>query len=183
MRIFSNFFYPFIILAIKLDDGGPTFYVPERIGQNGKNFRPFKFRTMKVGAPISWFGKNDPRVTRVGRFLRKTSLDELPQLWNVFLGDISMVGPRPDVADFARELEQKIPYYKVRTLIKPGLAGWALVSQRVMGENPSSVEETRERLAYDLYYIKNRSFILDLAIILKTINLVLVRIGIVRKIA
>ncbi|MDP3934670.1 MAG: exopolysaccharide biosynthesis polyprenyl glycosylphosphotransferase [Candidatus Giovannonibacteria bacterium] len=179
----SLIFYPFIILAIKLDDGGPIFYVPERIGQNGKNFRPFKFRTMKVGAPVSWFGKNDPRVTRVGRFLRKTSLDELPQLWNVFLGDISMVGPRPDVADFARELEQKIPYYKVRTLIKPGLAGWALVSQKVKGENPSSVEETRERLAYDLYYIKNRSFILDMAIILKTINMVFKRLGIIKKVA
>ena len=171
----SLIFYPFIILAIKLDDGGPIFYVPKRVGQNGKHFRPFKFRTMKVGAPVSWFGKNDPRVTRAGRFLRKTSLDELPQLWNVFLGDISMVGPRPDVVDFAGELEQKIPYYQVRTLIKPGLTGWAQVSQKVKGENPSSVEETKERLAYDLYYIKNRSFILDMTIILKTINLVLSR--------
>ena len=173
----SLIFYPFIILVIKLDDGGPVFYVPERIGQNGRKFRPFKFRTMKVGAPVSWFEKDDPRVTRAGRFLRKTSLDELPQLWNVFLGDISLVGPRPDVADFARELEQKIPYYKVRTLIKPGLTGWAQVSQKVKGENPSSVEETKERLAYDLYYIKNRSFLLDLAIILKTLHLVLSRIG------
>lgn len=173
----SLVFYPFIILVIKLDDGGPVFYVPERAGQNGKKFKPFKFRTMKVGAPVSWLKKNDPRVTRVGKFLRKTSLDELPQLWNVFLGDISLVGPRPDVADFARELEEKIPYYKVRTLIKPGLTGWAQVSQKVKGLNPSSVEETKERLAYDLYYIKNRSFLLDLAIILKTLHLVLSRIG------
>lgn len=173
----SLIFYPFIILAVKLDDGGPIFYVPERVGQNGRKFRPFKFRTMKVGAPVSWFEKNDPRVTRVGKFLRKTSLDELPQLWNVFLGDISLVGPRPDVADFARELERKIPYYKVRTLIKPGLTGWAQVSQKVRDFNPSSVEETKERLAYDLYYIKNRSFLLDLAIILKTLHLVLSRIG------
>lgn len=178
--IISLIFYPFIIVAIKLDDGGPIFYVPERIGQSGKYFKPFKFRTMKVGAPVSWFKKDDPRVTRVGKFLRKISLDELPQLWNVFLGDISLVGPRPDVAEFAKILEEKIPYYKTRTLIKPGLTGWAQVSQKVRGENPSSVEETKERLAYDLYYIKNRSFLLDLAIILKTINLVLSRIGFLR---
>jgi len=99
----------------------------------------------------------------------------------VFLGNISMVGPRPDLVDFAEVLEKQIPYYKVRTLIKPGLTGWAQVSQKFLGDrNPSSIEETKERLAYDLYYIKNRSFLLDLAIILKTINLVLSRIGFLR---
>src|SRR3989344_6866201 len=175
--IASLFFHPFIIIAIKLDDGGPIFYVPERVGKSGKLFKPFKFRTMKVGVTISWFEKNDSRVTRVGKFLRKTSLDELPQLWNIFLGDISLVGPRPDIINFAEELEQNIPYYKVRTLIKPGLTGWAQVSQHVEGENPSSVEETKDRLAYDIYYIKNRSFLLDLAILAKTAHLVLSRIG------
>lgn len=174
-------FYPFIILAIKLDDVGPIFYVPKRVGQGGKIFHLFKFRTMRVDADASWPKENDPRVTRVGKFLRKTSLDELPQLWNVLLGDISTVGPRPDLIDFSEVLEKQIPYYNVRTLIKPGLTGWAQVSQKFAGEkNPSSVEETKERLAYDLYYIKNRSFLLDLAIILKTINLVLSRIGFLR---
>lgn len=177
LGIASLCFYPFIIIAIKLDDGGPIFYVPERVGKDGKLFKPFKFRTMKVGATVSWFEKNDSRVTRVGRFLRKTSLDELPQLWNIFMGDISLVGPRPDIINFAEELERNIPYYKVRTLIKPGLTGWAQVSQKVKGENPSSVEETKDRLAYDIYYIKNRSFLLDLAIIAKTSHLVLSRIG------
>lgn len=177
----SLIFYPFVILAIKLDDGGPIFYVPKRVGRKGKIFWLFKFRTMRVDAPASWPKENDPRVTRVGKFLRKTSLDELPQLWNVLLGDISMVGPRPDLIDFAEVLEKQIPYYRVRTLIKPGLTGWAQVSQKFAGEkNPSSVEETKDRLAYDLYYVKNRSFLLDLAIILKTINLVLSRIGFLR---
>ncbi|KKT28722.1 MAG: Sugar transferase [Parcubacteria group bacterium GW2011_GWC1_44_10] len=177
----SLVFYPFIILAIKLDDSGPIFHIPKRVGAGGKIFDLFKFRTMRVDADARWPEKNDPRVTRVGRFLRKTSLDELPQLWNVFLGNISMVGPRPDLVDFAEVLEKQIPYYKVRTLIKPGLTGWAQVSQKFLGDrNPSSIEETKERLAYDLYYIKNRSFLLDLAIILKTINLVLSRIGFLR---
>lgn len=175
--IISLIFYPFIILAIKLDDGGPIFYIPKRVGQNGKIFRLLKIRTMRVDADARWPEKNDPRVTRVGRFLRKTTLDELPQLWNVLLGDLSLVGPRPDLVDFAKILEEKIPYYKVRTLIKPGLTGWAVVSQKVDGENPSSVKETEERLAYDFYYLKNRSFILDIAIILKTINRVLSRMG------
>ena len=173
----SLVFYPFIIAAIKLDDGGPVFYVPKRVGKKGRIFRLFKFRTMKVDAGAAWPGKNDPRVTRIGRFLRKTSLDELPQLWNVFLGHISLVGPRPDLIDFAEILRKEIPYYDVRTLIKPGLTGWAQVSQRVEGENPSSIEETKDRLAYDIYYIKNRSFLLDLAIIAKTAHLVLSRMG------
>ena len=133
---------------------------------------------MKVDAGAKWPEENDPRVTGVGRFLRKTSLDELPQLWNVFLGHISLVGPRPDLIDFAEILRAQIPYYDVRTLIKPGLTGWAQVSQRFDGEkNPSSVEDTKDRLAYDIYYIKNRSFLLDLAILAKTAHLVLSRIG------
>lgn len=176
----SLFFYPFIILAIKFDDGGPIFYVPERVGNGGVIFRLFKFRTMRIDAGARWPEKNDPRVTRVGKFLRRASLDELPQLWNVFWGDISLVGPRPDLVDFAEVLRKHIPYYDVRTLIKPGLTGWAQVSQSVAGENPSGVAETRERLAYDIYYIKNRSILLDLAIILKTLRLVLIRMGFIK---
>ncbi len=178
--VVSLAFYPFIVLAIKFGDGGPVFYVPKRVGRNGRVFNLIKFRTMRVDAEAKWPSKNDPRVTRVGKFLRKTSLDELPQLWNVLKGDISLVGPRPDLIDFAKILRAKIPYYDVRTLIKPGLTGWALVSQTVAGENPSSLEETETRLSYDIYYIKNRSLVLDLAIILKTIKLVLGRMGLLK---
>lgn len=169
--------YPFIALAIKLDDGGPIFYIPERIGQYAKKFKLVKFRTMKVDSDARWPQKNDPRITKVGRFLRRTRLDELPQLWNVFKGDMSLVGPRPDLIAFYNLLKDKIPYYSIRTLVKPGLTGWAQVAQQVEGGNPSSVKETEGRLAYDIYYIKNRSFILDIAIILKTIKTVLSRPG------
>lgn len=162
--------HPFIMLAIKLDDGGPVFYVPNRVGRNGRVFKLFKFRTMRVNADARWPERNDPRVTKVGRFLRKAALDEIPQLWNLFKGDVSLVGPRPDLVDFAEILRKEIPYYDVRTIMKPGLTGWAQVSQKVSGENPSSVAETRERLAYDIYYIKNRSFLLDMAILIKTLR-------------
>ncbi|OGF62514.1 hypothetical protein A2926_02130 [Candidatus Giovannonibacteria bacterium RIFCSPLOWO2_01_FULL_44_40] len=179
--LISLLFYPLIIPAIKLESRGPALFTQDRVGKGGKLLKIYKFRTMYSTSYSAWSHGSDPRVTGVGKFLRKTSLDELPQLWNVLKGDISFVGPRPDFINFATELEQKIPYYKVRTLIKPGLTGWAQVSQKFFGDkNPSSIEETKERLAYDLYYIKNRSFLLDLAIILKTINLVLSRIGFLR---
>jgi len=171
---------PFIVLAIKLDDGGPVFHIPKRIGQHGKIFNLLKFRTMRQDAGALWPKKNDSRVTRVGKFLRKTSLDELPQIWNILRGQLSLVGPRPDLLEFAEILRNQIPYYNIRTIIKPGLTGWAQVSQTVAGLNPSSVEETEARLAYDIYYIKNRSIILDLAIVLKTVKLVLTRIGFIR---
>ena len=129
---------------------------------------------MRVDADSKWPEKGDKRITKVGNFLRKTRLDELPQLWNVFVGDMSFVGPRPDFLDFAQKLEKEIPYYNIRSLIKPGLTGWAQIQQTA----PSSVEETEKRLAYDIYYIKNRSIILDLTIILKTIRIMLSRSGV-----
>jgi lipopolysaccharide/colanic/teichoic acid biosynthesis glycosyltransferase len=118
--------------------------------------------------------KADPRITRFGRFLRKYSIDELPQLLNVVRGDISLIGPRPDLEAMGKDLAQRLPYYTVRNLIKPGLSGWAQIKQDIA---PHSLEETRERLAYDLYYLKNRSFILDLTIALKTVKTLLSRTG------
>lgn len=169
----SSLLLPFVVIAIKLDDNGPIFHIQNRIGQHGKIFQLTKFRTMRVGADARWPEKNDPRVTRVGRFLRASRLDEFPQFWNVLRGDLSVVGPRPDLADFAKTLETNISYYKIRNLIKPGITGWAQIHQFA----PSSIEETRRRLAYDIFYIKNRSLILDLAIILKTIKILLSKMG------
>ena len=167
--LISLVFYPFIILAIKLDDGGPVFFINSRVGQKNEVFRQIKFRTMCVNADARWLDKNDKQITRIGRFLRRTRLDELPQLWNVLKGDMSFVGPRPDFTEFAKTLEAEIPYYNIRNLIKPGLTGWAQIQQLP----PRSVEETHKRLAYDIYYIKNRSLLLDLTIILQTVRTVL----------
>jgi len=165
----SLIFYPLIILAIKLDDGGPVFFVNSRVGQKNKIFKQIKFRTMCVNADARWLDKNDKQITRIGNWLRRTRLDELPQLWNVLKGDMSFVGPRPDFAEFTKILETKIPYYNIRNLIKPGLTGWAQIQQLA----PRSVEETHKRLAYDIYYIKNRSIMLDLTIILQTVRTIL----------
>lgn len=165
----SLIFYPLIILAIKLDDGGPVFFVNSRVGQKNKIFEQIKFRTMCVNADVCWLDKSNKQITRIGSWLRRTRLDELPQLWNVLKGDMSFVGPRPDFVEFAKILETKIPYYNIRNLIKPGLTGWAQIQQLA----PRSVEETHKRLAYDVYYIKNRSLLLDLTIILQTVRTIL----------
>lgn len=164
---------PFVTIAVKLDDGGPIFHFQNRIGQHEKIFRLVKFRTMRVNADVRWPEKNDPRVTRVGRFLRASRLDELPQFFNVLKGDMSVVGPRPDLVNFAKVLENNIPYYNVRYLIKPGLSGWAQIHQFA----PASIKETQKRLTYDIFYIKNRSLVLDMAIILKTLKIFISRMG------
>lgn len=173
--VLSLAFYPFIALLIKFSDGGPVFFVNERIGQGGAVFRQIKFRTMSVDADARWPEKNDQRIIRGGKFLRATRLDELPQLWNVLRGDMSFVGPRPDFAAFAKTLEEHIPYYTIRNLIKPGLTGWAQIQQQ---KPPASVEETEQRLAYDIYYLKNRSLWLDLTVILQTIRIMVSRRGV-----
>jgi len=170
----SLILYPFVYLAIKLDDGGPVFIMQERIGEGNKIVKTIKFRSMNVNDAGVWPTKGDRRITRVGRFLRTTRIDELPQLWNVLLGDMSLIGPRPDIIGLGKELESKIPYYTIRNLIKPGLSGWAQIKQDFP---PHTLEETRARLAYDLYYLKNRSFFLDLKIALKTIKTLLSRSG------
>ncbi len=162
-----------VALMVKLTSRGPIIYTQTRIGEHGKEFVVYKFRTMKMHENHSWPEKNDERITTIGKFLRKTHLDELPQLWNVVKGDVSVVGPRPDFVDFYKKLESEIPYYSIRTIIKPGLTGWAQVHKPII----ASVDDTKERLEYDIYYIKNRSLILDLAILLKTFKVLLMAGG------
>lgn len=160
-----------ISLAIKLTSEGPIFYSQVRTGLNGKKFRVYKFRSMYQNAEakgIQWAKKKDPRITPVGNFIRLTRIDELPQLWNVFKGDMSLVGPRPERPEFDISLREEIPYYDVRYLVKPGITGWAQVSYPY----GASVEDSYQKVAYDLYYIKNYSLILDLSIAFKTLRVV-----------
>jgi len=169
-------FWPIIALAVKLESRGPAFFRQTRVGINGKHFQILKFRSMaETGNDASPAVKNDKRVTKVGSFLRKTRLDEIPQAINILKGEMSFVGPRPERPEFAENLEKQIPFYKERTLVKPGITGWDQVS----GEYHSpSYEDSLKKLQYDLFYIKNRSIYLDLSIILKTISTVLSRKGI-----
>ncbi|HLP44160.1 MAG TPA: exopolysaccharide biosynthesis polyprenyl glycosylphosphotransferase [Candidatus Nanoarchaeia archaeon] len=165
----SLLFYPLIIIAIKLEDGGPIFFAQDRVGQNNKIFTTYKFRSMTVHNEKDGIAK-DAEVTRIGNFLRKTRLDELPQIWNVIRGDLSLVGPRPEIPALVEVYEKEIPYYNVRHLIKPGLSGWAQLYQRTPPKWAAAVHETKLKLSYDLYYLKNRSFMLDVKIGLKTIK-------------
>jgi lipopolysaccharide/colanic/teichoic acid biosynthesis glycosyltransferase len=160
---------PFIALAIALDDRGPLFYSQDRVGQNGRIFRLFKIRTMRTNAENGeslWATRNDPRVTRVGRFLRRTRLDEFPQFLNVLLGQMSIVGPRPERPDIVQRLSEQIPYYAERHLAKPGITGWAQISFRY----GSSVADARRKLQFDLFYLKHACFELDLIILLRTLG-------------
>ena len=175
----SLLFYPFIALAIKLNSRGPIFYTQKRVGQDSQIFKIVKFRSMINNAETNgaqWATKYDPRVTGAGKFLRKTRLDEIPQLWNILKGEMSFVGPRPERPEFVfgTNMEREIPFYQIRHLIKPGLTGWAQINF----EYGSSYEDTIEKLQYDFFYLKNRSFILDLSIILKTIKIILSREGV-----
>ncbi|MBI2625305.1 MAG: exopolysaccharide biosynthesis polyprenyl glycosylphosphotransferase [Candidatus Nealsonbacteria bacterium] len=161
---------PLIALFIKAGDGSSVIYKQERIGKDGKAFLLYKFRSMiaeaeKMGAV--WAEKEDPRVTNIGRFIRKTHLDELPQMINVIKGDISLVGPRPERPEFVLGLEKQIPHYHLRHLIRPGFTGWAQIKFRY----GRSIIDSQEKFHYDLYYLKNRSFFLDLGILLRTFQL------------
>jgi sugar transferase (PEP-CTERM system associated) len=162
-----------IALAIKLDSKAPVFYRQRRVGQGGRIFEVIKFRTMmkdaEEGCGAVWASSNDERTTRVGKILRLTRLDELPQLINVLKEEMSFVGPRPERPEFVRELEKKIPYYSLRHTVKPGITGWAQVNYRY----GASVEDAIEKLKYDLFYVQNMSIFLDLRILLKTIQVVL----------
>jgi len=172
LGLISLIFYPLIILTIKLFSPGPIFYRQKRVGRLGKEFTIIKFRTMIPGAEKNgpkWAEENDERVTKIGRFLRNTRLDELPQLFNILKGEMSFVGPRPERPEFVKDLTKKIPHYHLRHLIRPGLTGWAQINYPY----GASVKDALKKLQYDLFYLKNRSFILDLKIILKTINLIL----------
>lgn len=170
-------FVPIIALAIKTSSSGPIFYRQKRVGQNEKTFKIIKFRTMTQDAEKEtgaiWAQENDPRITWLGKVLRKSRIDELPQLWNIFKGEMSFVGPRAERPEFYEKLRNEVPFYEERNIIKPGLSGWAQINYRY----GSSVADTVEKLQYDLYYIKNRSLVLDLGIILKTINIALRQAG------
>ncbi|MBI2057531.1 MAG: sugar transferase [Candidatus Yanofskybacteria bacterium] len=173
---------PLIALAIKLNSPGTVFFRQTRVGQLGKHFKIIKFRTMAAdskdgsaegGTGAVWAQEDDPRITGVGKFLRRTRLDELPQLWNVLKGEMSLVGPRAERPEFHGELEKSLPFYEERYLIKPGLTGWAQIKYRY----GSSVKDAAEKLQYDLFYIKHRSLVLDLSIVLKTLNIVIRQAG------
>ncbi len=167
--ILSLVFYPFVILAIKLDDGGPIFISQERVGENGALIKAYKFRSMSRNETDLNKGITNNKITRVGGFLRKSRIDELPQIWAVVAGSLSLIGPRPELPSGVALYEKEIPYYGIRHLIKPGLSGWAqLYAQH--GHHGIATEETIDKLSYDLYYLKNRSFLLDIKIALKTIK-------------
>jgi len=158
-------------ILIKLEDKGPVFYKQERVGKDKKVILLWKFRSMKTdsekrGEP-RWAEVKDPRVTRIGRFLRRSHLDEVPQMLNVLKGDISLAGPRPERPEFVKKLEKEIPHYHLRHIIKPGFTGWGQIKFRYA----RTIMDSHEKFQYDLYYIKNRSFFLDLGILLKTFQL------------
>lgn len=169
--------YPFVIAAIMLEDGGPIFITQERIGEHNRTFRLVKFRTMTGNDSGDETLKSTLRVTKVGAFLRKTRIDELPQLWDVVRGDLSLIGPRPELPALVSHYVATVPFYNIRHLIKPGLSGWAQVYHQAHPHHGADVEETRNKLSYDLYYLKNRSFLLDFTIVLKTIRIVCSRVG------
>jgi len=170
---------PFMVLtaiAVALESGFPILYCQERVGESGRTFTLFKFRSMRKdaeqGRPM-WAADGDERVTRIGRFIRLTRLDELPQIWNILRGDMSFVGPRPERPFFVAELAKEIPFYMQRHAVKPGLTGWAQVKYRY----GSSIEDAMEKLRYDLYYIKHLSVFFDLTIVFDTVKVVLFRKG------
>ena len=161
--------FPFVALGIFIEDGGPVFYSHERVGKNDKRIKISKFRSMST--------IEKEKVTKVGVFLRKTRLDELPQFWAVLKGDLSLIGPRPEKPDLVELYDKEIPYYNIRHLIKPGLSGWAQICQENPPKFEVNFEDTKTKLSYDLYYLKNKSAMLDLMISLKTIKTLISRVG------
>jgi sugar transferase (PEP-CTERM system associated) len=168
--------FPIVVLLVRCSSPGPIFFRQQRVGLNGRIFTIYKFRTMVADAEAEgakWATKNDPRVTRLGQFMRKTRLDEVPQLWNVLRGDMSFVGPRPERPEFVSWLSEEIPFYDVRTMIRPGLTGWAQIRYGY----GATLAESREKLAYDLYYVKHKTLGLDLLIMFETIKTIIRRRG------
>jgi exopolysaccharide biosynthesis polyprenyl glycosylphosphotransferase len=164
-------------IAIKLDSRGPLIYRQERVGLGGRPFMCLKFRSMRVDAEkdgvARWATKNDSRVTRVGAFIRKCRIDELPQLISVLRGEMSLVGPRPERPSFVQQLQAEIPFYDIRHSVKPGVTGWA----QVRYSYGASVEDARRKHQFDLYYVKNHSLFLDLLVLVETVSVVLFREG------
>ncbi|MDD4476947.1 MAG: sugar transferase [Patescibacteria group bacterium] len=177
MGIFFAITFPFVALAIKSNSRGSIFFKQERTGKSGKKFTIYKYRTMKSMSPdgsaeISgpqFASTGDARITLVGKFLRKTRLDEIPQFINILKKEMSLVGPRPERPEFVKQLTEKMPFYALRHLVKPGITGWAQLHESYYG----TIEENLRKLEYDLFYIKNRGPVLDMAILLKTINVIL----------
>jgi exopolysaccharide biosynthesis polyprenyl glycosylphosphotransferase len=173
------FTLPLLLLVaflIKVDSTGPVLYRQSRVGLHGRIFTMLKFRSMRVNAEVAgpcWATDRDPRMTRIGAFIRATRLDEVPQLLNVLRGDMSLVGPRPERPHFVQQLDAIIPRYNERTHVLPGITGWAQINYPY----GASVEDARAKLAFDLFYINNRALLLDLRILLRTIPVVLFRIG------
>ena len=169
--LLSLLILPFIALAIKLESKGPLIYKQKRVGLNNKVFTVYKLRSMAKNAEkngAQWAKENDSRITKVGKFIRKTRIDEIPQFINILKGNMSFVGPRPERPEFVTTLKEEIPFYNERHLVKPGLSGWAQISFPY----GASVDDAKQKLQYDLFYIKNQSIALDISIILKTINTV-----------
>ena len=159
-------------LLIKLESKGPAFYRQVRVGLYNQPFSVIKLRSMRQDAEVDgaqWAQKDDPRVTRLGKFIRKVRIDELPQCWSVLKGEMSFVGPRPERPEFVADLEQKLPYYAERHMVKPGITGWAQINYPY----GASIEDSRHKLEYDLYYAKNYTPFLDLLILLQTLRVVL----------
>lgn len=176
---FTLIITPFVALAIKLDDGGKVFTKQERVGQGNRLFFVFKFRTLERIEEGVWHKESKNNPTRIGKILRITSIDELPQILNILKGELSFIGPRSDLASLEERLRESLSYYSARYIVRPGISGWAQVNQQYAPGhiNPQTIDENRVRLAYDLYYVKNRSLMLDLVIALKTIQTLLSRTG------
>ena len=171
--VVSLIVYPFVYIAIKLDDGGSILFSQDRVGKNNRIIKVKKFRSMSSSGEAG-----EARITRVGKFIRATRIDELPQLWNVLIGDMSMIGPRPEIPNLVKHYEEEIHYYNVRHLIKPGLSGWAQLYHTDPPKVTANADKTRRKLSYDLYYIKNRSLMLDFKIALKTVKALISRSGV-----
>lgn len=172
---------PFVWTANTLERPGPLFIVQQRLGVKGRHIRTYKFRSMAKNeqASSAWVGESENHITKVGDFLRKTSLDEFPQFINILKGEMSLIGPRNDIEGLGQRLAEAIPYYTMRYLVTPGVTGWAQINQQYeQGHiSPQSIEETKMRLAYDFYYIKHRSLALDIVIALKTVKRMFFRVG------
>jgi len=175
--IFTLPILPLVALAVKLSSPGPVFYRQQRVGRGGKIFYCYKFRTMRQDAEAdtgaTWATDNDPRITRIGKFLRSSRLDEIPQLWCVLKGDMHFVGPRPERPEFVEWLSKEIPYYGVRHTVRPGITGWAQVQYKY----GNTLDDAREKLQHDLFYIKNASLGLDFWIVFQTVKIVLLGRG------
>jgi len=170
------FIYPFVYLAIKLEDNGPIMYSHLRIGKYGNPFRVYKFRSME-NLPTNDMNETK-KVTRVGAFIRKTRIDELPQLWNVLRGDVSLIGPRPETPNLVKEYINAVPFYNVRHIVRPGLSGWAQTQQFGAPKFGIDIKQTKTKLAYDLYYLEHSSLLTDLSIILRTVKVLMSKSGV-----